>query len=68
MAQLLLEIKAEVENAALEDNSLSKPLLSFFEQPYNQLIEQGLAENPPPPEPAQKKRGRKEQSPPKNLL
>ena len=68
MAQLLLEIKAEVENATLEDNSLSKPLLSFFEQRYDQLIEQGLAENPPPPEPAQKKRGPKKQSPPKNLL
>ena len=68
MAQLLLDIKAKVENAALEDNSLSEPLLSFFEQCYDQLIEQGLAENPPPPEPAQKKRGHKEQSPPNNLL
>ena len=68
MAQLLLDIKAEVENALLEDNSLLKPLLSFFEQRYDQLIEQGLAENPPPPEPAQKKRGPKKLSPPNNLL
>ena len=68
MAQLLLEIKAEVENALLEDNSLSKQLLSFLEQRYDQLIEQGLAQIPPPPEPAQNKRGPKKLSPPNNLL
>ena len=68
MAQLLFDIKAEVENAPSQANSLLEPLLSFFEQRYDQLIEKSLAVKPAPPEPQQKKRGGKKQSPPKNLL
>ena len=32
MAQMLFDIKAKVENAPPQANSLSEPLLSFFEQ------------------------------------
>ena len=68
MSQLLVEIKAEVEAAAMQGTSLSQACITFFEQRYDQLIEQGLEANPPPEKPPPDKRGRKKQSPPKNLL
>ena len=68
MAGLLLEIKDEVEAAQSEQITLSPNRLTYFEKRYNDLIEQGLAANPPPVIPPAKKRGRKKQSPPKNLL
>jgi transposase len=68
MSQLLLDIKAEVEAAPLEQMSLAPPRLTHFEQRYDELISQGLEANPPPTDPPRKKRGRKKQSPPKNLL
>lgn len=68
LAQLLLEIKAEV--AATPEPAMSLPLdrLAYYEIEYDKLMTKGLAANPPPAKPPPKKRGRPKQSPPKNLL
>jgi transposase len=68
MAQLLLDIKTEVDTTPLDHISLPPERLIHFEQCYDSLIAQGLKANPPPDNPPPKKRGRKKQSPPKNLL
>ena len=68
MIQILLDIKAEVDAAPMEQMSLPSDRLAYFEQRYDELITQGLEANPPPADPPPKKRGRKKQSPPKNLL
>jgi transposase len=68
MIHVLLDIKAEVDAAPLEQMSLVPERLTHFEQRYDELIGQGLEANPPPADPPTKKRGRKKQSPPKNLL
>jgi transposase len=69
MIDLLVEIKDKVDEAK-EDGQIAlvnKQLLDFDTR-YDQLIAQGFEANPPPPEPLVKKRGRKKQSKPKNLL
>lgn len=68
MAQLLRDIKAEVEDTPPPAMSLPPDRLAYYEDQYNQLIAKGLAANPPPDDPPPKKRGRPKQSPPKNLL
>ncbi len=68
MAQLLLAIKTEVEAATPDQTSVTPGRIFHFEQCYDELIQQGLAANPPPADPPAKKRGRKKQSSPKNLL
>lgn len=68
MAQLLLDIKDEVRAAPLDHTTLPSELRAYFEQRYDELIAQGLEANPPPADPPPRKRGRKKQSPPKNLL
>ncbi len=68
MSQLLLDIKAEVAATPLGQMSLPPERLAHFERRYDKLIAQGLEANPPPAEPPPKKRGRKKQSPAKNLL
>ena len=67
MIQLLLNIKAEVDTAPLDHHSLPPERLAHFQQRYDKLIAQGLKANPTPPQPPNK-RGRKKQTPPKNLL
>jgi transposase len=68
MAQLLLDIKDEIDAAPLHQTALCPERCAHFEQRYDELLAQGLAANPPPATPPPKKRGRKKQSPPKNLL
>lgn len=67
MIQLLLDIKAEVDTAPLDHHSLPPQRLTYFQQRYDKLIIQGLKANPPPTQ-SPHKRGRKKQTPPKNLL
>jgi transposase len=67
MIQLLLNIKAEVDTAPPDHYSLSPQRLAYFQQRYDKLITQGVKANPPPPRPPNK-RGRRKQTPPKNLL
>jgi transposase len=69
MGHLLVEIKRAVDSAKKQGQvALTQPQLSDFEARYTQLIEQGLEANPPPSDEPIKKRGRKKQSKPKNLL
>lgn len=67
MAQLLLDIKAEVAAASISTDSLANDRLAHYEQAYDALLQQGFQLNPPPATPPNQ-RGRPKQSPPKNLL
>ena len=69
MIKLLIEIKEAVEEAKKQGQmALTARQQVDFEVRYDHLIAQGLEEHPPLPDPPVKKRGRKKQSKPKNLL
>ncbi len=65
LSELLIEIKDSIESS---DKGLTDIQIESFSKRYDLLIEKGYSENPPPPEPAVKKRGRKKQSKARNLL
>jgi transposase len=67
IAQLLLDIKAEVAQT-VEAMSLPPDRLAYYEARFDHLLQVGFEANPPPEAPPATKRGRKKQSPPKNLL
>lgn len=66
MAQLLLDAKQEVANCVADH--LGSDRIHEYHQRYEQLLQQGFKANPAPDTPPPKKRGRKKQSAPKNLL
>lgn len=71
MIKLLVEIKKAVDQARLNGLTfLPEEQINPFLDRYRQLIEQGLLDNPlpAPGEGLPKKRGRKKQTPAKNLL
>ena len=69
MLALLVEVKDAVAKAKEKgQTALINRQLAAFAARYDQLSTQGFEANPPSPEPLVKKRGRKKQSKPKNLL
>lgn len=71
MVELLMEIKGAVETAQEQGRPcLSEGERAAFEARYRRLLEQGFQANAPPETiaPVPKKRGRKKQTPAKNLL
>ncbi|MEL6606416.1 MAG: IS66 family transposase [Cyanobacteria bacterium J06614_10] len=71
MMKLLTTIKVQVDSAKAQGHTaLSKQQLTGFQVLYQALLTNGFQANPPPPiaADAPKRKGRKKQSPPKNLL
>ncbi len=71
MSLLLVTILRQVQAAQAEAHTaLPAEQLQAFEARYQAILDQGFAANPPPTPPpdAPKKRGRPQQSPPRNLL
>jgi hypothetical protein len=63
-----MTIKAEVAVPPAPALSLPPERLAFYAQAYDKLIAEGLQLNQNAAQPPPKKRGRPNQSPPKNLL
>ena len=69
MIDLLIEIKKAVDERRATSDKLDPVQIKGFEERYDQAIENGMAENPPPISRGQPgRRGRKKQSKAKNLL
>jgi len=69
MKSLLLEIKAAVEQMRAQGPSTLHPLeVADWKAQYAALLEDGYRTNPPDPPPKAGKRGRRKQSPARNLL
>jgi transposase len=74
MKELLLEMKAEVEQAkATGQHELAIPVLARFLRRYDEIVASGYFANPPPPPPrksehSKRKPGKAKQNPARNLL
>ena len=67
MIDFLLEVKERKDNS--RGWSFSRKTITGFEYRYQEILQEGLEANPPPPEaPGKKKRGRKKKSKPLNLV
>jgi len=66
MAQLLRDAKQETVDC--EERHLTLACINHYHQRYEQILQQGFKANLPPDTASPKKRGRKKQSAPKNLL
>ena len=70
MIDCLLDIKLAVDQAAPTADRLPEKQIQAWEARYQQILEEGFAHNPLSPRPAnaQKKRGRRKKTKPRNLL
>jgi len=69
MKRLLCDIKAKVDAAKEQGDSLDQRTLSAFKRQYDKIIEDGYRANPPPePKEQKRKRGRPKKGEPLNLL
>ena len=70
MIDCLLDIKDAVDRAAQTTDRLPEKQIQAFEARYQQILDQGYAQNPLPSRPAnaKKKRGRRKKTKPRNLL
>lgn len=66
MAQLLRNAKQDIADCV--NDQLDPVCIHEYHQRYEQILQKGFQANPPPNTPIPKKRGRKKQTPPKNLL
>jgi len=66
--RLLLDVKKEVETSLPQQMSLAPERLRYYRQQYDNILQQGFNLNPAPQPAPPLKRGRKKQSPAKNLL
>jgi len=69
MKELLLDMKAEVEQAkALGQHELAVLVLARLLRRYDEILAEGYQANPPPAAPKKRTGGRPKQSPARNLL
>jgi len=67
--ELLLDMKAAVDQARVEGRKVLHPLeVADWKTRYAALLEEGYLANPPDPPPEVSKKGRRKQSPARNLL
>lgn len=66
----LVDIKAAVAQAKQTVDHLPEEQIQAFEERYQEILDEGYAQNPLPPRPAnaKKKRGRRKKTKPRNLL